>query len=123
LVDLTDYKESLNVGGAVGSIYGATKITLGVEYQTDDLSQIAVGKNRAFPISVTLNGGNPTTNVGGLAGLAQNVGVNNLYANASITITDKTTAEYLIKLVIAQSSHTSFKNSIETRFELNILIG
>ena len=93
LVDLTDYKESLNVGGAVGSIYGATKITLGVEYQTDDLSQIAVGKNRAFPISVTLNGGNPTTNVGGLAGLAQNVGVNNLYANASITITDKTTAE------------------------------
>ena len=93
LVDLTDYKENLNVGGAVGSIYGATKITLGVDYQTDDLSQIAVGKNRAFPISVTLNGGDPTTNVGGLAGIAQNVGANNLYANASITITDKTTAE------------------------------
>jgi hypothetical protein len=38
------------------------------------------------------------------------------------TVKIKTTAEYLIKLVITQSSYTSFKNSIKTRFEFNILI-
>ncbi|MBQ3493802.1 MAG: hypothetical protein IJA69_00120, partial [Clostridia bacterium] len=66
VVELDDYKDNLYVGGAVGSIYGATKITLGVEYQTDDLSQVVVGKSRALPINLTINGGDPTTYVGGV---------------------------------------------------------
>ncbi|MBQ2864315.1 MAG: InlB B-repeat-containing protein [Clostridia bacterium] len=96
VVELDDYKDNLYVGGAVGSIYGATKITLGVEYQTDDLSQVVVGKSRALPINLTINGGDPTTYVGGVAGLAQNVASNNLYANSTIAITDKTTAECVL---------------------------
>ena len=96
VVELDDYKDNLYVGGAVGSIYGATKITLGVEYQTDDLSQVVVGKSKALPINLTINGGDPTTYVGGIAGLAQNVASNNLYANSTIAITDKTTAECVL---------------------------
>ena len=94
-VDLTNFAKTadsrtstFNVGGAVGSVY-ARDAELTATYVTESLSQISVGKTTAVKMTVDItNSAYLNSNVGGVAGYAENATAKHLYSNVDINVTD-----------------------------------